>query len=59
LVKTSQSKQHAELKKKQKNMEPIGMVLIPAGEFQMGSEEGNFDEKPIHKVSTWNTKRKK
>ena len=32
-------------------MEPIGMVLIPAGEFQMGSEEGNFDEKPIHKVS--------
>ena len=27
-----------------------GMVLIPAGEFQMGSNSGDFDEKPIHSV---------
>ncbi len=26
------------------------MVLIPAGEFIMGSNDGNDDEKPIHKV---------
>jgi len=26
------------------------MVLIPAGEFLMGSSEGNSDEKPVHKV---------
>jgi len=26
------------------------MVLIPAGEFQMGSDDGNDDEKPIHTV---------
>ena len=31
---------------------PIGMVLIPGGEFQMGSSysEGNDDEKPVHTV---------
>ena len=28
---------------------PLGMVLIPAGEFQMGSSE-NTDEKPVHAV---------
>ena len=27
-----------------------GMILIPAGEFQMGSNDGNFDEKPVHAV---------
>ena len=27
-----------------------GMVLIPAGEFQMGSNEGDDTEKPIHTV---------
>ncbi|MFH2069617.1 MAG: formylglycine-generating enzyme family protein [Elusimicrobiota bacterium] len=27
-----------------------GMVLIPAGEFTMGSESGESDEKPPHKV---------
>ncbi|GAJ19053.1 unnamed protein product, partial [marine sediment metagenome] len=26
------------------------MVYIPAGEFSMGSEEGLFNEKPVHKV---------
>jgi len=26
------------------------MVLIPAGSFQMGSEEGDSDEKPVHTV---------
>jgi iron(II)-dependent oxidoreductase len=29
---------------------PQGMVLIPAGHFQMGSEEGDVDEAPIHTV---------
>ncbi|MEW5868753.1 MAG: SUMF1/EgtB/PvdO family nonheme iron enzyme [Chloroflexota bacterium] len=28
----------------------VPMVLIPAGEFQMGSESGNSDEKPVHTV---------
>ncbi len=27
------------------------MVLIPAGQFMMGSDEGNPDERPVHKVS--------
>ncbi len=28
----------------------VEMVLIPAGEFQMGSENGDSDEKPVHTV---------
>ncbi len=28
----------------------VPMALIPAGAFQMGSENGNIDEKPIHTV---------
>jgi len=29
---------------------PEGMVLIPAGSFLMGSEDGYSDEKPVHEV---------
>lgn len=28
----------------------VDMVLIPVGEFQMGSNDGNMDEKPVHTV---------
>ena len=29
---------------------PAGMAYVPAGEFLMGSNEGNFDEAPAHRV---------
>ncbi|MCO5296438.1 MAG: formylglycine-generating enzyme family protein [Fimbriimonadaceae bacterium] len=29
---------------------PAGMVWIPGGEFQMGSEDGRPDERPVHTV---------
>lgn len=30
---------------------PPGMVLVPAGPFRMGADDGNPDEKPAHAVS--------
>ena len=33
-----------------KNTEHTPMVMIPAGEFQMGSAEGDDDEEPVHTV---------
>jgi len=30
---------------------PAGMGLVPAGVFQMGSQEGNSDEQPVHFVT--------
>ena len=32
-------------------LSPPGMVLIPAGKFQMGSMEGDVDERPVHMVN--------
>lgn len=29
---------------------PFEMITVPSGDFMMGSENGNEDEKPIHKV---------
>ena len=29
---------------------PPGMVLVPAGKFQMGSTTGDVDEQPVHTV---------
>jgi formylglycine-generating enzyme required for sulfatase activity len=37
-------------KKTEKSSTYKGMVLIPAGSFQMGSNKGEFDEKPAHTV---------
>lgn len=49
-----------EISPDQENSQPFGekfvdekgipMRTVPAGEFLMGSEDGNFDEKPVHRV---------
>jgi formylglycine-generating enzyme required for sulfatase activity len=36
--------------KEQENQVPSDIVLIPAGEFQMGSDSGDADERPVHTV---------
>lgn len=33
-----------------KDIKGVEMVLVPEGEFMMGSENGNDDEKPVHPV---------
>jgi formylglycine-generating enzyme required for sulfatase activity len=33
-----------------RSLAPEGMALIPAGEFQMGNNDGSDDEKPVHTV---------
>ena len=33
-----------------RSLQSPDMVLIPAGEFQMGSSNGERDEKPVHTV---------
>ena len=40
----------AALEKTEKMLRPENMVLIPAGEFQMGSDKGENDETPVHTV---------
>jgi formylglycine-generating enzyme required for sulfatase activity len=37
-------------KKTEKSSRYEGMVLIPAGSFQMGSDDGDSDEKPVHTI---------
>ncbi len=32
------------------NKDDMPMVLVPAGEFVMGSSNGSYDERPVHKV---------
>jgi len=39
------------LRESQKPTKPDYMVLITGGTFQMGSEDGETDEKPVHKVT--------
>ena len=41
---------NAEKSSSQLDANNADMVLIPAGEFQMGSNNGDYDEKPVHAV---------
>ena len=42
--------QEVEIPNKVPNPTYTDMVLIPAGEFQVGSNDGNDDEKPVHTI---------
>jgi len=41
-------KRKSAIEKELKIIQKYNMVLIPGGTFQMGSENGNSDEKPVH-----------
>ncbi len=45
-----EEKERQERIKKQSRVTPERMVLIPAGEFEMGSNAGGDNEKPVHSV---------
>jgi len=48
---TNAPAQPAEMPREIPGADGASMVLIPAGEFMMGSEDGHDDERPIHRVS--------
>ena len=48
--KNAGSEQTAQLAKRITGNDGAPMVLIPAGEFQMGSNDGNNNEQPVHTV---------
>ncbi len=47
---TSESTAKPEITPEAKQEIPQGMVLIPGGKFEMGSENGKDNEKPVHTV---------
>ncbi len=50
-VDTRDPPEYEEFLNKFKDQPPKGMVLIPSGQFMMGSEHGHSDEKPRHLVA--------
>ncbi|MBN2550418.1 MAG: SUMF1/EgtB/PvdO family nonheme iron enzyme, partial [Anaerolineales bacterium] len=50
LTPTPTPEQSAELPTTLTDEKGVPMALVPAGEFQMGSEDGADDEKPVHTV---------
>lgn len=45
-----QEKPSADLSRKITGKDGAPMVLVPAGEFQMGTDRGELDEQPVHRV---------